>query len=509
MKKLQLFAILILAGILRFYNNTAVSLWHDEAFSALYISKYGWNEMMHRIILDVHPPLYYILLRLWNYVFGHGLLSLRSLSIVLGILTVWAGYLFVKQALSGKTGINNEKWALVAALLLAVNPFQIQYALEARMYTLGTFLVLISSYLLLKALETNQTKYWIWYGITVAAGAYTHYFLLFSLVAQALYFIYYVLSTYKLNFFKQSNFLKGVGAYILSVILYIPWIPSFIEQNTRVTGGYWITPPDRWSVPGTIWKMGFGGEGINRPTLAVATVVTVILILFFLRKTPPKSKWLIFLGLTVPFAAAIGLSFKQAIYLDRYFVFASLFFSILVGLAFLGFSRPAWRRIFVSLLVIFSLVAFFKNWQKLDVKNMVFNRNVNKKPGMAKAAELINERALPNHKIYVGSSFIFFTFQYYNQTNIKPLLLSSEPVENIPHFAGTAILTNDDLQITQNGLVPDEAVEQNDSVWLLWTTGFGGSKPNVPGNWNEVEEHEFQDTPGFKGKIVVTQYHVR
>jgi mannosyltransferase len=503
MKKLQLLAILVLAGILRFYNNTAVSLWHDEAFSALYISKYGWGEMMHRIILDVHPPLYYIVLRLWSYIFSDNLLSLRALSIIFGILTVWAGYLFVKQA------FKNEKWALVAALLLAVNPFQIQYALEARMYTLGTFLVLISSYLLLKALETGKLKHWIWYGITVAAGAYTHYFLLFSLVAQALYFAYHVLSTYKLGFFKQPTFLKGLMAYALSVILYLPWLPGFIEQNTRVSGGYWITAPDRWSVPGTIWKMAFGGEGINRPTLAIASAITAVLILFFIRRAQPKTKWLVFLGLTVPFAAAIGLSLRQAIYLDRYFVFASLFFSILIGLAFLHFARPMWRRVFISLLVIFSLVAFFKNWQNLDVKNMVFDRSVNKKPGMARAAELVNERALPEHKIYVGSSFIFFTFQYYNETGIKPLLLSSEPVENIPHFAGTAILTNEELQITQNGLVPAEAVEKNNNVWLIWTTGFGGSKPNVPGNWSEVQEHEFQDTPGFKGKIVVTEYHVR
>jgi hypothetical protein len=203
------------------------------------------------------------------------------------------------------------------------------------------------------------------------------------------------------------------------------------------------------------------------------------------------------------------LSLRQAIYLDRYFVFASLFFSILVGLAILHLARPMWRRIFITFLVVFSLVAFFKNWQNLDVKNLVFDRSVNKKPGMAKAAELVNERALPEHKIYVGSSFIFFTFQYYNETSIKPLLLSSEPVENIPHFAGTAIMTNDDLQITQNGLVPADAVNKNNNVWLIWTTGFGGSKPNVPGNWSEVQEYEFQDTPGFKGKIVVTEYHVR
>lgn len=503
MKKLLLVLSLVVAGVLRFYNNIAVSLWHDEAFSALYISKYGWGEMMHRIILDVHPPLYYWVLRIWSYVFGHGILSLRSLSILLGIMTVWMGYLLVKKA------FKNENWALVAAMLLAINPFQIQYALEARMYTLGTFLVLLSSYLLIKALEDKKALSWIFYGIAVAACAYTHYFLLFSLLAQGLYWLYYCFKNYKLSFLKQRDFLWGVSAYVLSAVLYIPWIPSFIEQNTRVNSGYWIQAPDRWAVPGTIWKIMFGGEGINRRVLMLATVISIILAIYFVRKIKSQTKWLIFLGLVIPFVGAVALSVKTSIYLDRYFVFASLFMSIVVGLSLLQIPKSTVKNTLIGILMIVSVVAFFKNWQKLDVKDLFTNRAVNKKPGMAKAAELVNETALPNDKVFVASSFIFFTYQYYNHTPIKPLLLSDRPVEEIPHFAGTAILANDELQITKDGLVPQEVLLNNSTVWVVWTTGFGGSKPNVPGNWSQVQEKEFPDTPGFKGSIFVSQYHVR
>src|SRR3989344_8023719 len=159
----KLISILVLGALLRFYHNTSVALWHDEAFSVLYIRDYSWAEMMHRIGLDVHPPLYYILLKFWSYIFGHSLISLRGLSIVLGVLTIWAGYLLARKI------TKSEKIALFASLLLAINPFQIQYALEARMYTLGTFLALFSSYLLLLALESKKLKYWIWYAIFGAA----------------------------------------------------------------------------------------------------------------------------------------------------------------------------------------------------------------------------------------------------------------------------------------------------------------------------------------------------
>ncbi|MBX4186833.1 MAG: glycosyltransferase family 39 protein [Candidatus Doudnabacteria bacterium] len=489
---LWLVPILVVATLLRFYNNTAVALWHDEAFSALYI-RYSWGEMMYRIGLDVHPPLYYWILRLWSYIFGSGLLSLRGLSILFGVLTVYAGYLFARKA------FNNEKLAMVTAFLLAINPFQIQYSLEARMYTLGTFLVLISSWQLLRALESNKLKDWIIYGLLTAAGLYTHYYLVFSIAAQGLYFLYYVYQSRKLS---DSLTFKGLGSYVFAAVLYLPWLPTFLTQIKRVEAAYWIPAPDRWSVPSTIWKMVFGGQGNDHITLFVSAVIAIVLLFYFFRETKPPIRWFIVLGVAVPFIGALLLSFKQAIYLDRYFVFASLYFTILIAATLFLVPKYTTRRALVVIFAAMSLILFFKNWQDLNVKNLFFNRAVNNKPGMAGASAFINNNARSTDKIYVGSSFVYFTFKYYNHTNIPPLLYAPGSLESIPHFSGTAILTNDDL------ILDFHEAKKNDTVWLLWTTGFGGSKPNVPGNWNVVAEKDFPDTPGFKGNIVVTEYHI-
>src|SRR3989344_5314756 len=204
MKKIVLPLILLLGLLLRLYHNTSIALWHDEAFSALYI-KYSWAEMMHRIALDVHPPLYYIILRFWAYIFGDGLVALRLLSIIFGILTIYAGYLLVRQI------FKNETWALIAAMALALNPFQIQYSLEARMYTLGTFLALISCYLLVRAMETNNKKHWVLYAVAIAAAVYTHYFLIFTVAAQCLYVLFVMVKNRKINYL-------AIGSYALSAI---------------------------------------------------------------------------------------------------------------------------------------------------------------------------------------------------------------------------------------------------------------------------------------------------
>src|ERR1051325_7086261 len=94
-KYFPLILILILAAVLRFYHLASISLWHDEAFSALLL-KYPWHEMFYRLGLDVHPPAYYVALRLWHYVFGDSLLSLRGFSAAFGVGLIPLTYAFVK-----------------------------------------------------------------------------------------------------------------------------------------------------------------------------------------------------------------------------------------------------------------------------------------------------------------------------------------------------------------------------------------------------------------------------
>lgn len=469
--------VLLLGALLRLYNNTLIALWHDEAFSVL-MPRYSWGEMFYRLGLDVHPPLYYILLKIWIIFAGDSLFVLRLFSVIFGVLTIWAGYLFVKAA------FGNKKLALLSALFLAINPFQIQYAVEARMYTLGTFLILFSSYLLVRALENK--KYWLWYGVSVAAAIYTHYYLLFSVAAQGLFILIYLLKSRNIKLLWRA-----LAAYLLSLILFLPWLKTFLQQVSRVEENYWIPALAKWSVPGTVWKMAFGGQGIRNSVLLIATIVSILSIFYFLKKVRSFQKWHVFFGLLIPFVAAILISLRTNLYLDRYFVFASLYFVILLVAAAMQFKR--WKIPILILLAAASIYTFFKNWSDLGIKD---------KPGMAEAARYMNSNVKSGDQIYVGSSFVYFTFKYYNKTRIAPLLYSPGSLESIPHFSGTALLTKNDL-ITDFNLAPRKS-----TVFLLWTTGFGGSKPEVPKNWQELSEVSYPDAPGFKGQIFVTKYEI-
>src|SRR6185503_841332 len=178
-------------------------LWHDEAFSPLLI-KYSWSEMMYRIGLDVHPPMYYVFLRVWHYGFGDSLWSLRAMSVFFGVAAIVAAYAFVHAAFKNKTA------ALIAALLVAISPFQIQYVTEARMYTMGAFFAILAAYFLVKALETEKIAieheqtympnlpqdmwlkkasllYYLLFALSISVIMYTHYYLFFTAAALGIY----------------------------------------------------------------------------------------------------------------------------------------------------------------------------------------------------------------------------------------------------------------------------------------------------------------------------------
>lgn len=514
----------IFAGglLLRFWNLTSISLWHDEAFSALLI-KYSWGEMMYRIGLDVHPPMYYIFLRFWHYIFGDALWSLRGMSVFFGIMTVVAVYALVNTAFKNKTA------ALLAALFVALSPFQIQYVTEARMYTMGAFFTVLAAYFLVKALQYQREvfsderlnmpnlpqdianhraamAYYVGFALSCAVMIYTHYYLLFSAAALCFYGLVYHVSHYGSRFKRYGLLLMS---FVIIAVSYLPWLKTFMFQYRQVGAGYWIPPMDRWSIPSTLWQMLLGiGIDVGNPTtqkmLVAVTLFTLFVLYKFIRRTDFYEKWLVVAGLVAPFAGSVlfyalaqAKGSNSSVYLVRYFLYASSFYAIALAV-WLSHVQTKWlMKCLVVAYAAVNLYTVYHYWAELKVST---------KPGMAAAAEYLKMNVEPHHKIYVGSSFEFFNYKYYNQTLVRPLLYSggNTEVHNLPHFAGTAILTNEDLQPNFN-----TNVKNGDTIWLLWTNGFGGSKPETPANWTLVDQKEYPEVRPYVGTVIyVDMYKV-
>ena len=141
--------VLVIAAGLRFYRLDAQSFWNDEGNSAR-IAERSLTLITEGAAGDIHPPLYYYLLHVWRGVFGASEFALRSLSAVLGVLLVWLTYLIARRVFDHGVGV-------AAALIAAINPFQIYYSQEARMYLLLAVIGAAATWVLLRLL-VNWSK---------------------------------------------------------------------------------------------------------------------------------------------------------------------------------------------------------------------------------------------------------------------------------------------------------------------------------------------------------------
>ncbi len=206
--------IVLAAAVLRFYHLGAQSLWSDEGNSAAMAAR-SFGRIALETAHDIHPPLYYWLLRLWSLFFGRSEAGLRSLSALAGVLTVWFVYLLGKRLYGGRAG-------LVAAALAALSPLGIYYSQEARMYALLALVTVAAAWFGLGDRPVDYAAM----GVLVAAGLYTHY--TFPIVWAPIALI--------LPFASDAPLRKRVagwaGAHLLAVVLFLPWLPTAWRQVT-------------------------------------------------------------------------------------------------------------------------------------------------------------------------------------------------------------------------------------------------------------------------------------
>lgn len=212
-----LFMILCMVGLKN-------SIWFDESYSA-YLIRGDFSDIWSLTASDVHPPFYYFCLKIWSLIFGYSDVTLRFMSVFFGALTIILLFYLLKRWFGLKI-------ASVATFFLTLSPMFIRYGQEMRMYMLVFFIIALATYILDLALETKKTRYYIIYAILISLGMWTHYF---TAIAWIVHIIYYM-ATRRAKIWDK----KFLLTYILAVLLYIPWIPSFLAQTNSVQNGFWI-----------------------------------------------------------------------------------------------------------------------------------------------------------------------------------------------------------------------------------------------------------------------------
>lgn len=261
---------ILTAFALRLYNLGGQSLWYDETVSVELARKTVTGLLAHTAG-DIHPPGYYLLLHAWERITRPLVFANSPTAGQLEFLYAWPSFFFgvllvaLLYALGRK--LYSPQIGLIAAVLATINGYQIWYSQEVRMYTIIAALGLVCLYALLKwfdqpspethaELGRNSNRPLIAYAVIAAIGLYIHYYLIFGLVALNLIALWCVYT--KIN--HRGKWLRNwIAAQIGTLLLWLPWLPTFWRQATD-------PPVPPWREP---WTLSTFGQSLTETVTAL------------------------------------------------------------------------------------------------------------------------------------------------------------------------------------------------------------------------------------------------
>ncbi len=258
---LVLVAIIALAAALRVHDFVTQSLWLDEAISFREASG-SLPEVIAATLNENFPPLHNVILWASMAVLGDAEWALRLPSVLMGMATVGLVYLIGVQLESRRVG-------LLAALFLAVSPFHIWYAQEARMYALLAFAAaLFAACALAYRAKPSPGR--------LAAMALAGAVLLYSHVFGTAAWIGILVG---LAPYLRGERDKAVGVAlgaVASALMFAPWV--LVSMGSRIgavaADGFWIAPTTLHSVLHALLQL-TGGVG---PAAFLLTLIAAALL---------------------------------------------------------------------------------------------------------------------------------------------------------------------------------------------------------------------------------------
>lgn len=311
-----LFFLLIAASIgallTQFGFSFSPNIWSDEAFS-LALSSHSWSDMLAIAATDVHPPLYYLILKALTDGF-HFLLPQLSVICIGKLISVLPYVVLLATAATKVRRTWGNYVGGLWALSLFAAPSLITQGVEIRMYGWAMLFVTLAYLFAYDIITKNSKRDWCFFTIAGLASAYTHYYACLAVTPVYLLLLY---TAYRQG---GKTLLRWFAAGAVTVIGYLPWLFIFLSQARTVSEDYWILLPlvkDYYKFAANLFQNG----------LTAGFVCLIILLLFCAlyrhKENRPRTLYLLTGILCAAFTIGVGLA---ASYLIRpVFVFRYMY----------------------------------------------------------------------------------------------------------------------------------------------------------------------------------------
>lgn len=283
--RIVLLALALSAFALRIFMLDAQSIWWDEGIS-LHLAGSDLAEIFSDRLDNIHPPLYFIVLKGWLALTGVTVFSARYLSVLAGWLQVAATYAVATRWFGRRTG-------LVAAFLAAISAVSLIYAQEIRVYS-----ILPLAYLALLAITRELTHSspattgekwiaWLALGVVSWIAIHLHYV---SLFAVGYVTVWALISFSRAH--RWPDLWRVLIVQLLVAVASLPWFlaaaANWIAISGEANAGTFITDPVslRFLIA-QIWTFHLTGlaGALSRPGIEFVAGFTALLLalLVFIR----------------------------------------------------------------------------------------------------------------------------------------------------------------------------------------------------------------------------------
>lgn len=319
----------------------------DEPFT-LYWSLRPLQELFGMLRTENNPPLYFLLLHGWLKWVPVDPAWLRVPSALFSSLTVWPLFLLGRRL--GGTGA-----AATASLLFTCSNHSYSFAHEARAYPLLVLACTWAVWQLVRLADdaerhpSRRAASIIWLVAANVLATWSHYFG-WLMVGLELLLVFVVPRLRPVR-------VKMMAAALLTGVCSLPLLGTLRSRAATSLGqGTWVPVPG-WDEPYNMllrWS--------NAPVVAVLFIALVTMVLMLRRGKPGELAIPLWWAL-VPLVGMFLISLLFPVYIDRYLLFASPGFYLLVGISAASAGLGRLPRFLVPAACVAAMVVDFAPWK--------------------------------------------------------------------------------------------------------------------------------------------------
>lgn len=319
----------------------------DEPFS-MYYAQMDIPGIIDMLYNENNPPFHFFLLHYWIKLFGLGAFSVRFPSLLFSCFTAVMIYKIGNKFFSSLTGIG-------AALIFTFSTMHVFFSHEARVYPLFVLLTAASLYYFLSISKApNEKRYYVALFFANLVLIYSHYFGFFVLFVEAVCLLFLP------N--RKELFKKFFILFLCIGFFYIPNLLIFWHRfSTSAQNGTWVASPAVTEYYGNLNR--FLNNRYNMVMVLLAGTC-IFIYLFRNKMVVLKIKELfqnmafrlLFVWFIVPYTFMFLISFKVPMFIDRYILYTSVPFYLLVAVLLIFLLDKVNYQLLAINTVLFSMI---------------------------------------------------------------------------------------------------------------------------------------------------------